>query len=83
MVLTAPDILCDVHDLGVHAQGDHGCHVGADQVLHSLPGQLLLHLCAHPAPLHLCVLTLPHSISVQLAYPDANLQNGTCSLLLC
>jgi len=32
---------------------------------------------------YIFVLTLPHSISVQLAYPDANLNNGTYSLLPC
>ncbi len=32
---------------------------------------------------YIFVLTLPHSISVQLAYPDANLQNGIYSQLPC
>jgi len=40
-------------------QGDDGRHVGTGQVLQGLPGQLLLHLCAHPAPLHLCAARLP------------------------
>ena len=29
---------------------------------------------------YIFVLTLPHSISVQLAYPDANLKNGTITI---
>ena len=29
---------------------------------------------------YIFVLTLPHSISVQLAYPDANLKNGPVQL---
>ena len=40
-------------------QGDHGCHVGAGKVQQGVPGQLLLHLCAHPAPLHLSAAGLP------------------------
>jgi len=51
--IQADDSVC------VRIQGDHGCHVGAGQVLQGLPGQLLLHLCADPAPLHLRAARLP------------------------
>ena len=43
----------------LRVQRDHGRHVGALQVPEGIPDQLLLHLCAYPAPLHLSAAGLP------------------------
>ena len=38
--------------------------------------------CNRLPPVFACSLTLPHSISVQLAYPNASLANGNGEILL-